>query len=197
MDTQNIFRWYNIYFAIVIIAFSYYLLFWQNSKKRIPNYKRKQVYSVLREYMTRTSFKVDDLYSRIEMLFSENGVCDVPKMFETLLKYYNAETRVVTDDSSKRANLLRDILITIRTQNKYFRLSKESAHIFESLQRQIQMVSDKNVETSINQLYERMVNLENQNGKSSRQFLIGLVIGLLGLVPFAVEIIKKAINSFK
>lgn len=199
MRVPNMNKLYYGFFAIIIIAFLYYLMFWQNSNKRTPNYKKKQTYVILSEYENGplTSSKKNELYLKIKTLFSDKGVCDEIKMFKVLQKYYNIETSTATDNSRKRANLINIVLDKLNKENRFILVSKESSRIFMDIDKHIQNNKNQILSASINQLYQKMIGLEIQNNKSFKQFLIGIVIGILGLVPFIIEIIKLSINSLK
>ena len=119
--------------------------------------------------------KVTDAIKNIEALFAKNGGTDYVKLLDTLhkLKFSNGELCTAIDL----------LLEKIEVSRPFCLLSQDKEKTFESAVKYINNSNKAEALSAVKLIYQQFVSTEDDyRRKGRREFWIGTVIGILGLV---------------
>jgi len=135
--------------------------------------------------------KISDAINNIETFFPQTGKINYQKLFASLQKI-----KIVSNTSQCQVI---DILIDNIKEKKHFcLLSDDKATVFEMLRNHITHSEKEESLSALELLYQLYISTENDHQqKRQKEFRIGLVIGIFGLIPAIIQIINLFILGGK
>lgn len=184
-------KWYYVYFAIIILLFIYYLVFWRYNLYNLCRLKKKEVSHIINRNTSitpRNNKKMCELYDEIKAVFTKKGVCNYKRMHETILALEKQESK------RKKPKLSLAVLEKLRKmivqERPFFYLLPEDAELLTVLQNHL---TNNQVQEGKNELTifsHRLKRIEDGNRKNTTQFAIGIVLSVLGLVPLVIDLVN-------
>lgn len=189
---------YYVIFALIIVAYLYYLFSTNEDGKRITYNKKKNILRVLKKYENitrRATRQIEDMYSSVESLFYEDGSVNHLKMNDALNEIKRIYSKKQGNDDNKVTFLIDILLQKMGSTQAFYRVSSDKAIIFNNLLDQIKGHSIVEAEKTVYELYEQDAKVERELRKGKIQFIIGTAIGIMGLIPLVIDVINVLVSN--